>query len=321
MSVKLSIALCTYNGEQYLPELLESLLSQTRQPDELVICDDQSSDATQDIIEAFKKRCHFLIKWHRNESRLNSTLNFANAISLCNGQYIALCDQDDVWLPTKLEALTNALDNNPQAGFVISDALVVGQQLQPFGYTLWESLNFTSSEQQQFLIGNAFAKLLKRYRATGATMVFRASYRNLILPIPPSWVHDAWIAQLLSAVSNVELITEPQILYRQHSSQQIGQVKRNLYQQYRIAKTIGKEQFQTLAQNFQLALDRLSSITDYEIQPQDLKRLETKISHAQKRTDMRDSSFRLPLIMHELAAGNYSRYSLGWKSVLQDLFL
>lgn len=152
-------------------------------------------------------------------------------------------------------------------------------------------------------------------------MAFRASYRDLILPIPPSWVHDAWIAQLLSAVSKVELVTEPQILYRQHSSQQIGQIKRNLYQQYRIAKTIGKEQFQTLAQNFQLALDRLSSTPDYQIQPQDLKRLETKISHAQKRTDMRDSFFRLPSIMYEAAAGNYSRYSLGWKSVLQDLFL
>src|SRR5215467_4239016 len=99
---KLSVALCTYNGSRFLQEQLGSIGSQSRPPDELVICDDGSSDDTVDIIKRFALNAPFPVKLEVNASNLGSTKNFELAVSLCCGDVIALSDQDDVWDATKL---------------------------------------------------------------------------------------------------------------------------------------------------------------------------------------------------------------------------
>jgi glycosyltransferase involved in cell wall biosynthesis len=102
---RLSVALCTYNGTQYLQEQLDSIAAQTKLPDELVICDDRSSDNTVEIIKLFSSKVSFPVHLHINEINLRTIKNFEKAISLCTGDIIVLSDQDDVWKPCKTERI------------------------------------------------------------------------------------------------------------------------------------------------------------------------------------------------------------------------
>src|SRR5215217_2190591 len=100
--MRISIAMATYNGAGYLQEQLESFLSQTRQPDELIVCDDGSGDATLDILERFRQSVPFAVQIHRNETRLGFTKNFEKALLKCSGDLVFLSDQDDVWFAPKV---------------------------------------------------------------------------------------------------------------------------------------------------------------------------------------------------------------------------
>src|SRR5207253_4621935 len=125
--MKLSVAMCTYNGASYLQEQFDSIAMQTRLPDELVICDDVSVDTTKEITDKFAAVAPFAVKRHFNENNLGSTKNFEKAIGLCQGDIIALADQDDEWSPIKLEQLEAALASSAKTGLVFSDAEVVDQ--------------------------------------------------------------------------------------------------------------------------------------------------------------------------------------------------
>ena len=135
--MKLSVALCTYNGEKFIAEQLESIARQTVLPDELIICDDRSADQTVQILHEFANKAPFPVSIYHNETTLGVIRNFEQAISLCKGEYIALADQDDVWLPEKIEK-SLALIESAQAQYageevpllVHTDLKVVDQQLK-----------------------------------------------------------------------------------------------------------------------------------------------------------------------------------------------
>jgi len=101
--MRVSIAMTTFNGAKYIQEQIDSLVSQTLLPFELVICDDGSTDATVDILERVSAKLPFKVRIYQNEERLNFTGNFLKAASLCIGDVVAFCDQDDIWEPRKIE--------------------------------------------------------------------------------------------------------------------------------------------------------------------------------------------------------------------------
>jgi glycosyltransferase involved in cell wall biosynthesis len=219
---ELSIALCTCDGEAHLEEQLASIAAQKRPPDELVVCDDASTDGTLRVLEAFAGKSPFPVRIHSNAANVGSNRNFERAILRCGGDIVALADQDDVWLPEKLSRIEDAFSENPSAGVVFSDAALVDERLQPLNVTLWERVGFTRKRRRQFDAGNAWRVLLEKNVVTGATMAFRKSYANPIVPIPPSWIHDAWIAFIVSLHADLAYIDEPLIRYRQHPGQQVG---------------------------------------------------------------------------------------------------
>ncbi len=320
--MRLSVALCTYNGALFLADQLGSIAAQDRLPDELVICDDRSTDETLAVLERFRATAPFPVRIFVNPRNLGSTSNFAQAIAQCRGESIVLADQDDVWLPSKLTQLEAALTANPDAGFVFTDAVMVDSSLVPIGYTLWDAICFHRHLREQVRQGQAFDLLLKRYFVTGATMAFRAQYRDLVLPIPKNWVHDAWIALLISAVAPCSFIEEPLIQYRQHSGQQIGERKRSLYEQYRVAKSMTQDTYRQVAENHQAVRERLASVVGFPVSPAKLAAIDGKVDHFRSRTRMRDPKvWRFPAVLREVLAKRYARYSLGWKSMVQDLFL
>src|SRR5579863_2954193 len=123
--LNISVAMCTYNGGRYLTEQLESIGAQSRLPGELVVCDDHSTDDSIGILRQFQADAPFPVRIIQNALRLGSTRNFDQAIGLCRGEFIALSDQDDRWLPGKLERLAEVLAENPFLGGVFSDANLI----------------------------------------------------------------------------------------------------------------------------------------------------------------------------------------------------
>ncbi len=222
--MKISVAMCTYDGERFLREQLASIAAQERAPDELVVCDDRSSDSTCDIVKEFAASSPFAVRLHVNEQNLGSTKNFERAISLCEGDIIALSDQDDVWLPSKLRRIEERFLKEPGAGLVFTDAEVVDENLRPLGYRLWESVGFDQAHQRLVREGRALDVLLPGWTVTGATLAFRAGFKGLVLEIPGdlALIHDGWIALMIASVAEVSFIEEPLVKYRQHSRQQIG---------------------------------------------------------------------------------------------------
>lgn len=218
---KLSVALCTYNGERFLAKQLASIKQQTRLPDEVVVCDDGSTDRTLEIVREFAASVSFPVKIVENKQNLGSSKNFEQAIRLCSGDLIALSDQDDLWHPNRLERSVQELRMHPEAGLVFADGDIIDDQDQAIGKRLWQAFQFTEARRAEMRAG--IYDLLLKYRfVTGATVVFRAILRDHCLPIPANWIHDEWLAAIIAAFSDLRPIDEPLISYREHTSQQVG---------------------------------------------------------------------------------------------------
>jgi glycosyltransferase involved in cell wall biosynthesis len=225
--MKLSVAMCTYNGGDYLAEQLRCITAQTRLPDELIVCDDRSTDQTKETIEEFERFAPFPVRLHVNHETLGSTQNFEKAIQLCTGEVIALSDQDDVWHQEKLAKMETQFLADPNVGLVFTDLEITDESLRPLGFRAWECewVEFGRLEQQLCNEGRMLDVLLTRNVVTGSALAFRSKFKNLILPIPKisKWeVHDHWIALVISAVADVRFIDEPLVQYRRHTGQQLG---------------------------------------------------------------------------------------------------
>jgi glycosyltransferase involved in cell wall biosynthesis len=321
MTNRISVAMCTYNGAAYLAEQLASIAGQTQLPDELVICDDRSTDATAEIVHRFAASAPFEVHFEVNKQNLGSRANFAKAIQACRADWILLADQDDVWMPRKVQTLAGEAAGRTDVGFLFSDAVVVDSSRRSLGYTLWNSLRFSKSEQRRMNAGDAFELLLRRNVVTGATMMFRAEHRDWLLPIDGHWVHDGWIALLIAAVAGVVAVGEPLIEYRQHPNQQIGATKRTIQEDYRRVRSRSAEHFEAIAADYAAARARLMKFRRLLRHPQSSVWLDEKIEHFRAKAQMRTSSQpRVPAVLRELLRFHYLRYSTGWRSLAQDLF-
>ena len=326
--MKISVAMCTFNGARYLPVQLESLVLQTRLPDELVVCDDNSTDQTVSLISDFAASASFPVIVKVNKQNLGSTTNFEQAITLCQGDVIALCDQDDVWLPGKLERFAAEFSGAPGVGLMFTDGEVVDENLQPLGYSIWQKLGLDRLEMQKLRRGQGFDALLQGATVTGATAAFRSRFRPLILPFPTDLplIHDAWISILIAAVAQVLPVPDLLIRYRQHSLQQVGALERSkpssprFFAQAREAleRQNPCSDMQAVARAVhQRLVDRRQEFDSQKVLPG----LEAKIIHLTARARM--SRARLPRatdIARELFSGRYHRYSNGLRSALKDLF-
>src|SRR5688572_29001579 len=176
---KVSVALCTYNGAKFIREQLASINGQTNLPFEIVICDDGSVDGTVQIIEEFAKNQGVPIFLHRNEQRLGVMRNFRKAILLCKGDYIALSDQDDVWLKDKLQTVIDFFSRpeNNKVDVVFSDLQLVDEELKSFGKTMWQHIDFDSKLQKKWMQGRALDILISKGNyVTGAPMVLKSTF-------------------------------------------------------------------------------------------------------------------------------------------------
>jgi glycosyltransferase involved in cell wall biosynthesis len=321
-SLRASVAMCTYQGERHLSEQLSSIAEQTLLPDELVVCDDGSTDGTLAIVSDFKSEAPFPVRVFSNDGRLGFTKNFEKAIALSKGDLIFLADQDDVWHPEKLSSQLAIFASSPAVAAVFTDGDVVSDDLSPLGYTVWSFVGFAPSLQRRFANGGALDVLLKRQIVVGMTMGFRSRYRNLILPMPAEWVHDRWISLLIGCVADLATVPLRLVKYRQHQGQVIGMAKKGFLQFISERRQMTMPQLDHLAELYAVALERLKAkLREYPPSPGALKGLEGKVQHLRARAAMRAAQGRLGLVLREMVTLNYKRYSSGWKSIATDVFL
>jgi glycosyltransferase involved in cell wall biosynthesis len=324
-SARISVALCTYNGARFLVPQLDSFLAQTRLPDELVACDDGSTDETLAILERFKGHAPFPVRLFRNDTRLGSTKNFEKAIGLCTGDLIATSDQDDVWLPEKLALSESALAGDPGRGLVFTDADVVDDDLRSRGHRMWDTVHFGRLAQRRVRKGEAFEVLLRQWVVTGATMMFRSEYRPYILPIPADWIHDGWIAFIIGAMATMGSVECSTVKYRQHSAQQIGGKKLSWKERHELAREMGPPHFRLAYARFAAARDRLQSFAARVRDERFLSMVERKVQHQRRRLAISESPSRWRRVLWalgEFSRGGYQRYSApAGPHFFKDLFL
>ena len=221
----ISVALCTYNGEKFIREQLDSILKQSLKTDEIIICDDGSTDNTISIIEEYIVSNPSIITLYENEVNLKVNKNFEKCISLCNGDYIFLSDQDDIWKPNKVEIILSIFKSNKQIEGVFSNAELIDEQSTVIPhFDLWKSVTFCEEKLKKPL---DLFKIIKHRgnMVTGATLCLKASCLKDIIPIPDgiqNFYHDEWIAIILAYKKALVYTTENLISYRIHSNQQIG---------------------------------------------------------------------------------------------------
>jgi glycosyltransferase involved in cell wall biosynthesis len=316
-----SVALCTYNGSRFLPEQLRSIGLQSRPPDELIVCDDGSSDNTVAIIKRFALEAPFPVRLEVNPTNLGSTKNFELAISRCGGDVIALSDQDDIWQRDKLVQMERVLHQAPSVGAVFSDADIVDEELTPLGYKLWDRYGFTRTRRRRLVGGHAFQVLLEQNAVTGATLAFRSWLKEWIMPIPDCWMHDAWIAAVTAALSDMGTIEEPLIQYRQHCQNQVGGRKPPLPEFLRAVVRDNTTFYQDYVDQLKLLRQRLTGCSKLT-RLDDLSLLDSRILHFEARARMPAQRLRrLPLALRELWTLRYFRHSNGSISLGKDLFL
>lgn len=310
--------MATYNGERYLEEQLNSIIRQTRLPDEIIICDDCSNDNTISIAKRFSSSAQFKVEIHQNLKNLGFIKNFEKAISLAKGDILILCDQDDVWEKNKIQDIEDYFFKNQEYGGVFSDAEVVNEKLESVGYNLWECVKFSERQQKCFIGGNSFNLLINRNVVTGATLAFRSTMIKYFMPIPANCAHDLWIALIISIVSRIGIINKPLIKYRQHSMNQIGIMKENIIE--KIIRTTNEDSkyFIKIIERYTVLVSHLKKhqLANEKI----ISSIEKKINHLRLRSCLPERKIeRLPKIFLELIKGSYRHYSNGWKSAAIDI--
>lgn len=213
----ISIAMATYNGERYIREQLDSILAQTIPFDELIICDDASTDTTWDILSEYAAN-DTRIKIYRNEQNLGFLRNFEKALTLCTGDYIALSDQDDIWLPEHLEMLLNGISDKM---LVVGDAEIIDSNGRKVNKKLsyCECLDFVPYDD----LSKAYFIFFYRNPYQGASMMFRKDMLAKALPLPLSVrYHDVWFSALSCFYGGFNVLEDSVTLYRRHNTAVTG---------------------------------------------------------------------------------------------------
>lgn len=206
-----SIVLCTYNGEKYLEEQLNSIINQTYKNLEIIISDDCSTDNTISILEKYKHLNNFHI--FLNKENLGFNKNFELAISRANGYYIALCDQDDAWDLNKIDILVSSIE---EESLVYANSMLVDENLISLNKTLEDKLkvNFISSNSMlNFIFGNC---------VSAHAVLFKKEIVDF-LNFPRNIYFDQYIAMVCASKNGVKYINKNLVLYRQHSNNTLAQ--------------------------------------------------------------------------------------------------
>ena len=205
-----AVVVATYNGATYLLTQLESIVQQTHKPAQIIIIDDASTDDTIAIARAFAT-AHPEVMVVQNETRLGYIKNFEKGMLLATAHYVALSDQDDIWLPHKLEKLLASIGNQMLA---YSDSELIDAK----GHLLHQKM---STIKNQLSYHTPVMYAIGAW-APGHAMLFKKELIDKAVPFPTLVTHDFWLGFVATCYSTVVYVNEPLVHYRQHTHNAIG---------------------------------------------------------------------------------------------------
>lgn len=246
---EIAILMATYNGEKYISEQLESIINQTYKNWTLYICDDGSTDNTVEILSKYVTKYPNIILIESRFHHLGACNNFFNLLSRVNSHYYMFSDQDDIWLPFKIEKTYSKIKQvetqYPQTPILIhSDLKIVNSSAQIIYNSFWKFTKIKPTILQHM----SFLPVCNP--CTGCTMLINNNVKELIYPIPhDAPMHDLWIAFKVSKYGIISNVRDATILYRQHNNNSIGAKRINF--KYFISRT--KSLSTTLRSQFKMA--------------------------------------------------------------------
>lgn len=314
--MRISIVLASRNGEDYLPAQLESYVAQLRLPDELVVCDDRSNDATWSILAEFIQRAPFPVRLIENERTLGASENFAQALTLATGDVIFLSDQDDVWLPRKLARMVEEFADE-EVFVACCDQALADADLNLVGQTTLQRIRMGGNSREMW--------------AVGCCTAVRATLRPAILPVPTGIPHDTWINMIASSLCVKRTVPEVLQYHRRHGTNTSQDVLNPLSRVTRLGllrRQIGgstQENYGWQLAQYETLVQRLHDVSSRKL-PGHHKAREGSVRAEQRLATMRERIrlarrpryARLIGVLRLLGSGGYTQFS-GWKSALKDL--
>lgn len=317
--MKISIALCTYNGEKYIQEQLMTLLRQTRLPDEIVISDDNSTDNTMKIVEEFAEISNVTLVINKNNPGLGVFKNFEKAISLCTGDIIFCCDQDDIWHLNKIEKFIPQFENKDTL-LVYSNAAVVLNDSSHYLYPLWEKKDMKNKKR-----GTAsYSTLVYRGGSiAGCCLAFRKEFVQSIFPFPEQVYHDDWLATCAIIKGNIGVVDEELIDYRQHGNNVVGIIRGSKLSYWKSLFTNVRPYIEHREYIYDRHLKMSKGLFEHSILNEKQKtEMQENLVFTSHRAMLRKQPYftTFKLIVEDALRGYYSKYGKGNHEIFFDLY-
>lgn len=307
--------MATYNGASYLPAQLTSIADQGRVPDQLVVADDQSADATTALVRLLGPAASPKFHLIEGRSRLGPVGNLERALRAVEADVVFLCDQDDVWPKDKIATVMRRFEADETVGGVFTDGTVLCRDQAVHGASLWRTAGFSSKDEERWR-DDPLGVLLTRNVVTGATLALRTTLLRSFLPLPTAGWHDLSLAVLLAATSKLEALPLPLIWYRLHGTNAAG-----LATDGRLSRVVDRpahlENLRAQAAHWTDLRRRLRVLG---APPAVLARIDSKVAHLVFRLGLPAARpLRVAPAAREAARGGYRTYASGSWSFLRDV--
>lgn len=228
--IRVSVAIATYNGEKYIKQQLDSILVNLKENDEIIISDDVSTDRTIEIIKSYNDNRIKII----NGPKMGVKQNFENAIKNCDGEFIFLADQDDIWMSDKINIILKVFKDK-KCDLVLHDAIVFNSDTNEVIYDSF----FNYRKTKKGIINNII-----KNNYIGCCMAFNSNMKDIVLPIPNQIkMHDQWIGVLTEKYGKVELIQDKLIKYRRHNNNVTNMSRDSIFIMIKMRMIFIKEYF------------------------------------------------------------------------------
>jgi hypothetical protein len=259
-----------------------------------------------------------------NERTLGVKQNFDKAVHHCGKSIIHLSDQDDVWMPMKIEQVSEAFSGNPDIGLAITDALITDENLIPLGKTIWQEFELTPCRRRRMNNDKLNDEMIRNHVMNGMVLSFRGTFKDIVLPIPKAArSHDSWLMLILSFISKFALIPDKLVKYRRHSSTvtKVGETTLKDMTDSIMRSNRRVRSLESRANVYLAAIERLENRYGQSGVEAKIAKARCASNHYVRRSKMpSEHLLRPPFVMFELVTGSYQRFAPSvWRAIVRDL--
>jgi glycosyltransferase involved in cell wall biosynthesis len=310
----ISVVMTTYNGERWIRAQVDSIISQSRRPDEIIVADDGSHDATIEIVtELIHGSGIDLRVLDTGASPLGTVANIQRALQVVRGDIVVLADQDDIWLPDRLRRSCAELSTGADA--VFSDGLLIDDTGNRLPGTLWNRVRFDAKLRSAWR-DSPLEVLARRNVVTGATVALKATWLDAVLPIETPLWHDEWLVLIVAAMGGqIVALEQPLIAYRLHDSNAEGLSSGRWLRRIQTIRTRSLP-YADIARHFEFGASRVRELGDPAGCADWLDELAAFWSFRGTPTNMPSHIRRS---VETYLRGDYQRYGAGWRTLCVDL--